>query len=281
MTTQKQATANKANAQKSTGAKTPEGKAVVAGNAVKHGILSTRILLAGESADLFNQLRDDMDKALKPVGILELVLSEKIAAAIWKQRRLIEAETASIELCRDMRVRKNQHQVDAVLGGLSNITIDDLALQTEDDRDQIQWCASVLAEFEALDDAVLEANDLAELGKAAPLIAGQFHKEAKEESETPSDYLIILGNNDRDLEMWVRDLEEWCAKEIARYERRPIIQAVANLVQSKQSAPIELELLARYQVALDGELYRAMDQLRKQQEWRIKCGIEAECEVVG
>lgn len=39
----------------------------------------------------------------------------------------------------------------------------------------------------------------------------------------------------------------------------------------------------RYQVALDGELYRAMDALRKQQAFRRKLGIEIDggAEIVG
>ena len=284
MTTQKQAAANKTNAKKSTGAKTAEGKAVVAGNAVKHGILSTRILLAGESADLFGQLRNEMVMALRPVGMLEAVLVEKITAAIWKQRRLVEAETASIELGRDMGLRQNRKQVDAALGGwgdAENIAKEDLADITADDRAQVKWCHAVLAEFEALDEDVLEANELEGLEKAAPLIAGQFHKDAAEEWETPSSYLGILANNDSDLDTWSRELVGWCEKEIKKHERRPMVQAVANLVRSKLSAPVEIEVLARYQVALDGELYRAMDQLRKQQEWRMKAGIEIEAEPEG
>ena len=83
MTTQKQVAANRANARRSTGAKTATGKAVVSGNAIKHGLLSNRILLGGEDAELFGQLRGEMMLALRPVGILEISLAEKIAAALW------------------------------------------------------------------------------------------------------------------------------------------------------------------------------------------------------
>jgi hypothetical protein len=50
MTTEKQAAANKRNALKSTGPKTPRGKAIAKMNALKHGVLSSQVLIAGERA---------------------------------------------------------------------------------------------------------------------------------------------------------------------------------------------------------------------------------------
>ncbi len=44
MTSDKQAQANRRNALKSTGPKTPEGKAAVRHNATKHGLLSQEVL---------------------------------------------------------------------------------------------------------------------------------------------------------------------------------------------------------------------------------------------
>lgn len=280
MTTQKQSAANKANAQKSTGPATPAGKAVIAGNAIKHGILASRILLAGEDADLFQQLLSEMSKALRPVGILEQALSEKIAAAVWKQRRLIEAETVSIELSRDTKHRMVRRQVDMALGGhgdISKVTDDDLAELTGDDRDQLKWCSDVIAEF---DDVKvrnhLTARDLETLKKSAPHIYGQFMDEVEQEEIPAHEYLSHIGS----LIEWGYQLKDFCIKDKARLERRPMVQAVAKMVQLKLSAPVEMELLARYQVSLDAELYRAMDALRKQQEWRMKAGIEIEAEVI-
>ena len=48
MTSDKQADANRRNARKSTGPKTPEGKAAVRLNALKHGLLANDVLLPGE-----------------------------------------------------------------------------------------------------------------------------------------------------------------------------------------------------------------------------------------
>ena len=45
MATEKQVEANRQNAQKSTGTKTEEGKAVAKLNAIKHGILSDAVLI--------------------------------------------------------------------------------------------------------------------------------------------------------------------------------------------------------------------------------------------
>lgn len=276
MTTQKQAAANKENAKKSTGPQTPEGKSVVAGNAIKHGIFSHRLLLAGESADQYNQLHDEMDRALQPVGILERALSEKIAAAIWKQRRLVEAETASIELSRDLRHRRcKQHLIEA---GFGSVETSDLVELTAEDQTQIDWCKVVIAEVDLVDNSVLETPDLSAMAEIAPMTYKQFMDECAEEELEPMTY--ITEYLEGGLLRWALDLGDWCKKELAKFERRPIVQAVAKLVQSRQSAPLEMELLARYQVSLDAELYRAMEALRKQQEWRIKSGIEIDGELV-
>jgi hypothetical protein len=51
MTSDRQTEANRRNALLSTGPKTPEGKAIAALNALKHGLLSRDALLPGEDED--------------------------------------------------------------------------------------------------------------------------------------------------------------------------------------------------------------------------------------
>jgi hypothetical protein len=53
MSTEHQQNASRANGSKSRGATTPEGKLASSRNAITHGMLSTTIVLNGESADRF------------------------------------------------------------------------------------------------------------------------------------------------------------------------------------------------------------------------------------
>ena len=93
MTTTRQAEANRLNALKSTGPRTPAGKAVVAHNATKHGLLSRESLVKGESeADLVD-FGKRLRAQLAPVGELELLLVDRIVSTAWRLRRLVAVET--------------------------------------------------------------------------------------------------------------------------------------------------------------------------------------------
>jgi len=93
MTTQCQAEANRHNARKSTGPRTPAGKAVVALNAMKHGLLSRECLVKGENeADLVD-FGKRLRSQLAPAGELELLLVDRIVSTAWRLRRLVAVET--------------------------------------------------------------------------------------------------------------------------------------------------------------------------------------------
>src|SRR5918912_4277830 len=92
MTSDKQADANRRNSGKSTGPRTPEGKAVSRLNAVKHGLLSQEVLLPGEDEAALNELSERLMSELQPEGEMEGLLVEQIIAAIWRLRRLRRVE---------------------------------------------------------------------------------------------------------------------------------------------------------------------------------------------
>jgi hypothetical protein len=92
MTSEKQTRANRRNALKSTGPKTPEGKAAVRHNAVSHGLLSQDILLPGEDEQALKELGENLRAELQPVGELENLLVERVIAAYWRLRRLGRVE---------------------------------------------------------------------------------------------------------------------------------------------------------------------------------------------
>jgi len=281
MTTGKQAAANKANAKKSTGPKTAAGKATVAGNAISHGILSKRLFLEDESPDDFQALQDDLRQALRPMGALELVLVEKVAVALWKQKRLVAAETAMLELGRHMRRESVRDDVKTAAGmGFSDadITEAELAPLTAEERGPWKWCLETLEQAELVPDDVIGSGKIEALAEIAPLIYGQLKDEAEEAELSPAAY--IKAECKDGLMGWFYELRSYCSQAIRQLHRRPLVQSVAKLVQAQKSAPMGNEVLMRYQVSLDGELYRAMEALRKQQAFRLKLGIEVEGEVV-
>src|SRR5512141_884939 len=93
MTTQSRIEANRRNAQHSTGPRTPEGKARVAHNAIKHGILGDQAVLPTENREQFEEFRDALVGDLCPLGAMEQVLAERIVAATWRLRRVLYHET--------------------------------------------------------------------------------------------------------------------------------------------------------------------------------------------
>ena len=99
MTTQKQIEANQQNALKSTGPRTSEGKRIVGKNAVIYGLFSKDVVLEGglvnENQEEFESLLLGLIADLKPVGSMETILVEKIAAGCWRLKRLFRAECGS------------------------------------------------------------------------------------------------------------------------------------------------------------------------------------------
>jgi len=85
--------ANRANARRSTGPKTAKGKASVRLNAFRHGLLVRDVVLPGEDADVFEELRNQTRANLSPVGPIEEFLADQIVNIIWRLRRLERAET--------------------------------------------------------------------------------------------------------------------------------------------------------------------------------------------
>ena len=84
--------ANRLNAQRSTGPRTPDGKARVARNALTHGIFADSLLIEGEDPKLLEQHRRQLLADIKPQNYCERILAERIISASWRLERLQRAE---------------------------------------------------------------------------------------------------------------------------------------------------------------------------------------------
>jgi hypothetical protein len=94
MASEKQTNANRSNAQRSTGPRTPQGKAVTRMNALKWGLCATgTALLPGESPGEFSDLSDDLQEHYQPEFGLESELVEHLLLLLWRLRRVYRVET--------------------------------------------------------------------------------------------------------------------------------------------------------------------------------------------
>lgn len=87
---------NRANAEHSTGPITEAGKQTVSANATRHGLLSQRAVIEGESHEEFLELLTSFYAEHKPQTATEYGLVENMALARWRQQRLWSIETAGL-----------------------------------------------------------------------------------------------------------------------------------------------------------------------------------------
>ena len=92
MVSQIQLEANRRNAQLSTGPITPEGKAAVRLNSLRHGLRARATLLPPENSEDFDQLCDDLEAEWRPQTRTEQLLLEQMAVSQWLLMRFALSE---------------------------------------------------------------------------------------------------------------------------------------------------------------------------------------------
>jgi hypothetical protein len=95
-TSQKRIDANRRNAQKSTGPRTPEGKSRSRFNRLKHGLTATIAVIPGEDRAAYEARLEAMIESMAPRNQVELDLLGQIAATTWSLERAARAGAAQI-----------------------------------------------------------------------------------------------------------------------------------------------------------------------------------------
>ena len=96
MSSELQQIASRTNGAKSHGPVTEEGKQASSQNSRTHGLLSRKIVLAGESQEEFDALLASFLDEHQPETPTERTLIENMAIARWRQERVWNAETAGL-----------------------------------------------------------------------------------------------------------------------------------------------------------------------------------------
>jgi len=259
--TERQRSANRKNAALSTGPKTAKGKAVASANARSHGILSTAVVLPSESQSEFDALLSTLIAELNAMGTLEMALVERIAIAMWRQKRLVAVE-------------RNEwgREADAVMPtandaersrGLKKKETRDLSYQSPyfqmvdlllsaEDLDQFE------AEVRSLERAAGLTNDAME--EHFPLVHRHFFGPEIQKGWGGPNVVLISENE-------VKSLQIALTKGIAM---KLMKLAAEKAGRSGLAMPKNTDTLTRYQSALDNEWYKAMRALREAQAARLR-----------
>ena len=94
MATPAQVTANRANAQHSTGPSSAEGKAASSRNSLKFGLTAKAAIIPGEDPAELEALTTQYVEEFNPVGSVEQHLVQTMIRAIWMQQRCDRVEAA-------------------------------------------------------------------------------------------------------------------------------------------------------------------------------------------
>ena len=142
MTTAKQIESNKQNALVSTGPMSDEGKAIVAQNAVKHGVFVRDLIISSgdgkENEEEYRQLLYNLIMSLNPSGQMEHLLVEKIAVDFWRLRRVLRFETGSIRKHLDMVIYDYYNKADWE-DQKKHKTNDELDEEIKEQQEYLSW----------------------------------------------------------------------------------------------------------------------------------------------
>lgn len=280
--------ANRRNAQLSTGPRTAEGKLRIRFNAMTHGLLTKSVLVTAsdfpdDTADfgfLLGELRFD----LKPLGVLEEILVEKIAAAYWRLGRVARAEACSIHAA--WRRRR-----DECISSLENrATLTKALLQTRDTFDaesyelaskdpdiavllhakkevESQGCISENLQ-QVITKAVKDEDEcfgevcgtLCDLARLKQKNGGQAFGSQRHLLNSDECQKALLELFDKRIEDRKRSLETLCASQ----ESGPNPGELHLTILADETA----EKYHRYETMYERQLYKAMDQLERLQRIR-------------
>jgi len=120
---EKKLAANRQNAQKSTGPRTPQGKRTASQNALRHGGFAAATLLPHEDPAAFYNFRRAFIADLCPMTAPELFLADRAVSLAWRLQRLQEAD-AALYTAAELNVERQLERAKA-----------DLAQQHQDQQD--------------------------------------------------------------------------------------------------------------------------------------------------
>ena len=249
MASQERKNANRRNARRSTGPKTPRGKYHARMNARKHGLRGHEVLLPDEDPAEFEAFRENIFRDLRPVGFLEAELADHVVSSCWWLRRCDRIEAG-------------------LLGG-GTYVMDEIASKTLEEfaemlepKENPEDMSTVQLVGESLN---LQAQQYRT--KTQKLKEGRnkisrdcYQKENKIEQKSE--------NDDPPLDQSLVDLHLELSE--SEQQRNPLTYDVALAFRTDLSQQEALTKLARYETTHRRSFHRALQDLHRLQDRRQK-----------
>ena len=244
----------------------PGGYEAVRFNALRHGILSRYTVLSHESADDYQALLTALDEDHQPVGATQVHLVEELAGTIWRKRRVLLAEGATINQGLKGSARDAERVIPAAVPferGLSG--------EGADIRDLMDLTPAEIAERrrDALDDLDATRRAAAILRRGS---AGAYEKALRalraDSRAWWGDYVTdeeFPGTAEGLTDFIIKHLEPFCIQieKEARHHEAIKYQALGEGLQA-----FRLEKLNRYETHLDRQFERTLAMLIKLKDLR-------------
>ena len=256
--------ANRANAQKSTGPRTNEGKAASKRNAVKHGILSREVLVAGEDHQELTALQEWFEKDLQPVGPMEVMLVGQIVATHWRLRRVLAAESG--EILREAALQRASATSNALPPALEETAAGCKLLQT--------WLSDTLLAVERDGELTLATvgEFSARVGDRPSLLKCNLIKlhfrhrpDQKPDGEEEEPWLEA---HKKEVITFLHEQLSRLATRETHCQKLEEKEAKARQTYAVLPSAEAMERLGRYESMLNRQLFRAMKELRTLQKER-------------
>lgn len=265
--------ANRTNGRKSQGPRTQIGKRFSSKNALRHGLLSSSIVIdkgdGEESRVEFEDLVRGLLADLSPEGTLENLLVERIACCYWRLKRAIRCETGEVRKYLDcatfdgLERRLRNFKLFKSLGGCMQSS-----LGVERVIDLFGMAKLVVEDGDEIPEHIMkELYDHLGTDEDSPAILctvfnNQFKKAKNSSSEddksvtqkTLLSYIATTTRNFREL-----------LKELVNGDE---LRADSQLQSLSLPDGDAVERILRYETAIERQLYRALEQLERLQRQR-------------
>lgn len=286
-TTEKQITANRRNAQKSTGPQTSRGKINSKRNSLKHGLLSREVVIRkGDGKENVDDYRDMLSRMIayyKPQGPIERMLVDTITSTYWRLARIVRKETGEIRKKLDTFSFDQELEVsDADRSNVAALKSVNLKPKHPADSCQIEKLVVLLQSMK---------KEISEFGRLGDDILSKGENAYKQLNNQTVDHCIIfnkmiLGDEQVKQQYWPDEeiTPERCRQNIfqilgseieilqelqPKFARKEALALETGMAINALPDEKELLLLMRYETSLRNNLFKAMHELQRVQAFRL------------